>query len=104
MSYDWPGNVRQLENVIERALNLSEGPLIGVGDLPPYFGRPGVTCSLVSTRPDGEVAPMEEYEREIIRLALAHYGSFNAAGRALGITHRTVAMKARQYGLVNEAE
>lgn len=41
--------------------------------------------------------PWEYYEREIIRKALKKYGSYNAAGKALGLTHKTVAAKARKY-------
>ncbi|HEY8346723.1 MAG TPA: sigma 54-interacting transcriptional regulator [Symbiobacteriaceae bacterium] len=99
-AYDWPGNVRQLENVVERAVTLCEGPLITVADLPAYLHQPTAPTNLVNTTPEGEIAPLEEYEREIIRLALERYGSFNKAARALGVTHRTVALKARKYGLV----
>jgi DNA-binding NtrC family response regulator len=35
--YSWPGNIRELENVIERALALANGPEITVGDLPDYI-------------------------------------------------------------------
>jgi len=99
-AYDWPGNVRQLENVVERALTLAEGPLITVADLPGYLHHPAAPTNLVNPTPTGDVAPLEEYEREIIRLALERYGSFNKAAQALGVTHRTVALKARRYGLV----
>ena len=39
------------------------------------------------------------YEKQIIRPALERYGSYTAAGRALGITHKTVAAKAQKYGI-----
>lgn len=99
-AYDWPGNVRQLENVVERALTLAEGPLITVADLPGYLHHPAAPTNLVNPTPTGDVAPLEDYEREIIRLALERYGSFNKAAQALGVTHRTVALKARRHGLV----
>ncbi len=100
MAYDWPGNVRQLENVVERALNLCDGTVITPEDLPSYVYQPRRSAALVNPLPSGEVAPLQAYEREIIRLALEQYGSFNAAAKALGVTHRTVALKARRYGLV----
>jgi len=103
MSYDWPGNVRQLMNAVERAITLSEGPFVDVGDLPPYLRQPATSCTLINPLPTGEVAPMDVYEREIVRLALARHGSFNAAAKALGMTHRTIALKARRFGLVNSA-
>lgn len=46
-----------------------------------------------------EILPLKEYEKIIIEKALKKYGSYNAAGKALGLTHKTVAAKARQYGI-----
>ena len=46
-----------------------------------------------------EVLPMEVYEKIIIEKALNKYGSFNSAGKALGLTHKTVAAKARKFGI-----
>jgi transcriptional regulator with GAF, ATPase, and Fis domain len=40
MGYDWPGNIRELENVIERAVVLCEGPALTLADLPPEVGQP----------------------------------------------------------------
>lgn len=101
LSYDWPGNVRELENVIERAINLTDDDVIDVDDLPSYITGQDMDKMhfLVNLDTSGEVAPFEEYEKEIIKLALRKYRSFNAAGKALGITHKTVAAKARKYGL-----
>ena len=44
---------------------------------------------------------MEEYERKIIKAALQRYKSFNKAGKVLGLTHKTIAAKARKFGLVD---
>ncbi|WP_148865967.1 sigma 54-interacting transcriptional regulator [Thermosediminibacter litoriperuensis] len=102
MNYDWPGNARELENIIERAINLTDDGEIDVDDLPSYIsGREtGDSGHLINLSGDGEMAPYEEYEKEIIRKALKKYRSFNAAAKVLGITHKTVAAKARKYGLV----
>jgi transcriptional regulator with PAS, ATPase and Fis domain len=48
----------------------------------------------------GQVRTWEEYEKEIIAHALKQAGSFNAAGKLLRLSHKTVAAKARKYGLV----
>ncbi|MEW9121997.1 MAG: sigma 54-interacting transcriptional regulator [Thermotaleaceae bacterium] len=105
--YDWPGNIRELENLMERLIALSDGESIELKDIPAHIsqlytvhhnqkeGNP-----LINMDDMGEMATLEEYEREIIQHAIKRFGSFNAAGKALGITHKTVAFKARKYNLV----
>ncbi len=106
-NYNWPGNVRELENVIERIIVLSENDIININDLPYNISKMyGMNLyksdeeSLINMKKDGKLATLEDYEKEIIKEALKRFGSFNAAGKALGITHKTVAYKARKYGLV----
>ena len=41
MAYDWPGNIRELENVLERAVVLADGPAVTLDDLPPELRQPG---------------------------------------------------------------
>jgi transcriptional regulator with PAS, ATPase and Fis domain len=101
-NYDWPGNVRELENIIERVINLADDDVIDAWDLPQY-----ITGKVIEKKPrlinldmDGELATFDDYEKAIIEVALRKHKSFNAAGKALGITHKTVAAKARRYGVV----
>jgi len=102
VNYNWPGNVRELQNIIERAINFTDDKRITADNLPTYINNNyKAGRSLVSLTAEGEVASLEDYEKEIIRLALKKHGSFNASGKALGITHKTVASKARKYGLVD---
>lgn len=100
-NYYWPGNIRELENIIERAIALSDEDSLSLDCLPTYIkgiGKPE-NKELVNLVND-DLATLEEYERSIIKLALEKYKSFNKAGKALGITHRTVALKARKYGII----
>jgi phosphotransferase system HPr (HPr) family protein len=98
-AYDWPGKIRELENIITRTVAMSEGDLITLEDLPGFL-RPAhdVSEGLISLS-GGTVATMEAYDRAIIQKALEIYPSYNQAAKALGITHRTVALKAKKYGL-----
>ena len=111
MGYRWPGNVRELENVIERVITLMDTPEIRAEDLPTYV-RSDIAdravsgpAGLLTTDAGGAaVLPWADYEKRIIAHAMEHCGTFNAAAKALGITHKTVAAKARKYGLVGEGK
>jgi phosphotransferase system HPr (HPr) family protein len=101
MRYRWPGNVRELENVIERIVTLNEDPYIECRHLPSYIREEAdaeAVENIISVG-KGTILAWEEYEKQIIRYALKQYGSFNAAGKALGLTHKTVAAKAKKYGI-----
>ncbi len=91
-AYDWPGNVRQLESVIERALLLSEGETIVPADLPA-----AVRAGLSTTRgPLGLEIPeagidLEGVERTLILKALEKTeGNVSRAARLLGLSRRTL--------------
>ncbi|MFT8710264.1 MAG: sigma 54-interacting transcriptional regulator, partial [Sporolactobacillus sp.] len=104
LAYTWPGNVREIENLFERLFTLVDGDYIEAEDLPPYIRgkRLGSSQEKVNNLFTTErVLPMEDYEREIIRLALKKYGSCNAAGRALHLNHKTISSKARKYHLID---
>ena len=108
MHYSWPGNVRELENVIERVITLMDGDRIETAALPSYIkgdsriAEPAQAVASAAPQPAAgeEVRTWEEYEKEIIAHALQQAGSFNAAGKLLRISHKTVAAKARKYELV----
>lgn len=107
-SYHWPGNVRELENLIERLAVLCNGDYIELKDLPSHISNlyqvreETEDRSLVNLTENGEIATLEEYEREILKYALKRFGSFNATGKALGIDHKTVAFKARKYNIIDD--
>jgi DNA-binding NtrC family response regulator len=94
IAYDWPGNIRELENAIERAVALGSGPILHVGDLP---------SNLQFTAPEklndvGEVVPLEILERRAIFRALQETsGDKLAAARLLGIGKTTLYRKLKQY-------
>ena len=99
MHYRWPGNVRELENVIERVITLMDTDLITTAMLPSYI-KGDIAGREVQSLADDTVLPWEEYEKQIIANALRQGTSFNGAAKLLRISHKTVAAKARKYGLV----
>ncbi len=89
MEYDFPGNVRELENIIEQAFVLCRGEIIELHHLPPEL-RPAVESS------DGKAGPMslEAMEKSLIAETLRRYaGNRKSAARVLGINTSTLYRK-----------
>jgi two-component system response regulator HydG len=94
LGFRWPGNVRALENAIERAVVLSEGPLIDAEELP-FEVTPDALGSL---RIPG--ATMAEIERYAITKTLeAMDGSTARAADLLDISVRTIQYRLHEYGM-----
>jgi DNA-binding NtrC family response regulator len=93
-AYDWPGNIRELENAIERAVALGSGPILHVGDLPS-----NLQYTASEKHPEGdELVPLDILERRAIFRALQETsGDKLAAARLLGIGKTTLYRKLKQY-------
>jgi two-component system response regulator PilR (NtrC family) len=102
MAYDWPGNVRQLENAIERALAMTGNrPAIDVGDLPADLQtRPDPSAKPSLDLPAGGLdlpALIEQIERDLIGRALARTDqNKGAAARLLGLKRTTLVEKLKR--------
>src|SRR5437899_2811902 len=94
-AYDFPGNVRELENLIERAFAMGSRDQITLADLPSLTARPSVAPSM-----SGNTVPtLAEVEKELILRALAVYSNDKEeAARALGISRRTIYRRLKEYG------
>jgi two-component system, NtrC family, response regulator HydG len=93
LRYSWPGNVRQLENAIERACALATGPLIEAADLPPEVRN----HHSLAADPIG-VRPLRDVEREYILAALErNAGNRTLTAQQLGIGMATLYRKLRRY-------
>jgi DNA-binding NtrC family response regulator len=114
VGYDWPGNVRQLQNALFRAAVLCEGAALTRADFPQIAslggrsrtpaangaGAGGVTLF----RPDGNLRPLEDIEADVIRLAIGHYrGRMTEVARRLGIGRSTLYRKLGELGIDNAA-
>jgi DNA-binding NtrC family response regulator len=93
-AYDWPGNIRELENAIERAVALGSGPILHVGGLPS-----NLQYTVSEKHPEGdELVPLDILERRAIFRALQETsGDKLAAARLLGIGKTTLYRKLKQY-------
>ena len=102
MGYRFPGNVRELENVIERAVALSRGPIIDVESLPPGVVTPAAPPRTDRVPPEGVEldALMADYERGWLEEALAASGGVKKrAAQLLGITFRSFRYRCEKLGL-----
>jgi DNA-binding NtrC family response regulator len=128
-AYPWPGNVRQLENAIFRAVVLADGEEIGVdefphlaatagaGTFPPLLEHAPTTAASLPSEAEqssahipvaslrlidaqGETRPLDEIERDVIRFAIAHYrGQMSEVARRLRIGRSTLYRKLDHLGL-----
>ena len=126
--YDWPGNVRQLENAVYRAIVLADAPYLQPFDFPAISGvaapPPEAIEPVASQRPvslptaeqlvaempadapvrildhRGHLRTLEEIERDLIQLAIEVYaGHMSEVARRLGIGRSTLYRKVREQGL-----
>lgn len=102
-AYRWPGNIRELENVIERLVVLSRGDEITLNDLPDFLrrGRPPVDELRLDLPPEG--ISLESVEKELIVRALekCNWNQTHAA-RYLDISRKTLIYRMEKFGLRRE--
>lgn len=100
-SYDWPGNIRELENVMERSALLAHGEIVLPEHLPAHLthgiarpsSRADVHCGNLK-------ADLEEHEKGAILDALAaSHGHIGKAAKNLGMTERVLALRLSRYGI-----
>ncbi len=131
-AYDWPGNIRQLENVIFRAVILCDGDELTIDEFPQIAMAMGaeqhsqdsgsvslappihadvepvgvVPDNAVSlTDPSGDVRSLENIEADVIRFAIAHHkGKMTRVARSLGIGRSTLYRKLNEFGFVAEVD
>lgn len=115
-AYEWPGNVGELENALERACTLSSGPILHPGDLPTqlqnaHLAERRAAATAKAAHPndvtagagaEGPVVPLAEMEKQAIVDALRKLGGDKLlAARLLGIGKTTLYRKLKEYGIEN---
>ena len=115
IEFDWPGNIRQLENIVERMVLLVEGDRIELGDLPENVreGRGDPEAGVDTLRetglvPQGKLKDIvreatQELERDLILRALQEDDwNVTHTARRLGISRKGLQLKMKDYGLREE--
>ena len=93
--YDWPGNVRQLENLVERLSITVQDPIVDLGHLPPEYDT---GAAAPAPAREGTLAQrMDAFEGQIIRDSYRRWGTTVAVAKELGISQATAARKVAKY-------
>jgi DNA-binding NtrC family response regulator len=101
LSMPWEGNVRELENVVERAVVLARGELIDAKDLP-STGE-GTVDSFFESTQSGTLPTLDEIEKRYFKFVLDKTGGRKEkAAQILGVNRRTLYRKEREYGFVED--
>lgn len=97
--HEWRGNVRELENVLERALILCRADTLDLRDLPEHLVTQGTALLPRQSAQPGE-SPLETAERQALQETLRKYaGHRERTAQALGISRRTLQYRLKKYGL-----
>jgi two-component system, NtrC family, response regulator HydG len=104
--YDWPGNIRELQNVLERAMLLAEQDVIGPEHLPPDVRAPGASLAVppaLAAADPAATSPLrslDEVDREhVLRVLRAMRGNRDETSRVLGISRRTLSRMILRWSL-----
>lgn len=97
MRYDWPGNIRELQNVIERSVVLSRGRVL-------ELAMPEISARLIAARPRSDLASVAERERILQALKDAHgvIGGSDGAARRLGLKRTTLQARMKKLQITRD--
>ncbi len=103
LNYSFPGNVRELEHIIERAIIFSDGSLIKAEDLnlpEKYLSQPLINSTSSDNSTDNNIVSLEEAEKFLIRKTLvSNNWNREVSARVLGISQKTLYTKIKKYSI-----
>lgn len=100
MAYSWPGNIRELRNVMERGVALTRFDRLAVDDLPEKIRQYKSSHVYIGGSDPTEMVPMEEIERRYVLHVLETVGGNKTlAARVLGMDRKTLYRKLKQFGV-----
>jgi len=98
LKYPWPGNIRELQNIVERLVITSSGSVITDEDIF-IFIKEAARENPAATSDTSLTSALDKAEREILQKAYVRYGSTRAIARVLQISQPTVVRKLKKYGI-----
>jgi Nif-specific regulatory protein len=102
VEHQWPGNVREVENTIERLVIMGRQPQITLQDVVAAIGEPARPASTPGGGEASLTSSVEDLERQQILKAMEEAGGVQAkAAKELGITPRQLGYRLKKYGLVS---
>ena len=109
---DWPGNIRELENTVQRLMISTKGDMINVFDVMHELHADVMTgvdtdfeTMVERSAESGEMAlqdMVDNFEKKIIEYACAKFGSTRKAAKAIGISQTQLVRKKKKYGIASE--
>ncbi|MCX6632419.1 MAG: sigma-54 dependent transcriptional regulator [Candidatus Solibacter sp.] len=103
-AYSWPGNVRQVENLIERLIVLCDGNEITVNDLPEPMRATAISDDLIHIELPPQGLDLEAVEKELITKALRKFdGNQTKAAAYLNLSRKTFLYRLEKFGIVTRA-
>lgn len=104
-SYSWPGNVRQLQNIIERIVVMTDGDLISSNQITPFLQKKLKHAKSVTEKEHEAIVPLKEavsaVEKKLIIAAMDRYKTTVRAAKVLGVSQTTIS---RKYQEIMEEE
>ncbi len=100
INYEWPGNIRELENIIERCIVVTSGNLITLEDLPEYIAKLDMENAVCLTKENTLDETIDNAEKNaIIKILRECDGNRTHASEKLGISRRSLHRKILKYEL-----
>ena len=102
--YDWPGNIRELSNLVERLVLLTKDPIITIDDLPPDYKS--IILSTSSSHPENPTLKeaVEQAEKQVILQAVKHSSTTYELAKLLDTSQATVVRKLKKYKITLRGE